>query len=185
MLKRKLTNAIKLAHFDKEAPTNVIADASPVGLGAVLVQEQSHGPVVVSYASRSLSDIERRYSQTEKEDLGLVWAREKLHPYIYGQCFELLSDHNPLEAIYAPKSKPCARIERWVLRLQPYEFKVIHLPGKNNIADPLSRLLKVDMAQQSEFSVMAEERVRFVAINSTPRRCPPMRWSEHKAITRN
>ena len=39
VLKRKLTNAIKLAHFDKEAPTQVIADASPVGLGAVLVQE--------------------------------------------------------------------------------------------------------------------------------------------------
>ena len=169
VLKKKLTNAMKLAHFDKEAPTKVIADASPVGLGAVLVQEQSQGPVVVSYASRSLSDVERRYSQTEKEALGLVWACEKFHPYIYGKCFELLTDHKPLEAIYAPKSKPCARIERWVLRLQPYEFKVIHLPGKNNIADPLSRLLKVDMAQQSEFSKMAEEHVRFVAINSTPK----------------
>ena len=170
VLKKKLTNAMKLAHFDKEAPTKVIADASPVGLGAVLVQEQSQGPVVVSYASRSLSDVERRYSQTEKEALGQVWACEKFHPYIYGQCFELLTDHKPLEAIYAPKSKLCARIERWVLRLQPYEFKVIHLPGKNNIADPLSRLLKVDMAKQSEFSKMAEEHVRFVAINSTPRR---------------
>ena len=42
-------------------------------------------------------------------------------------------------------------------------------PKKNNTADPLSRLLKVDMAQQSEFSKMAEEHVRFVAINSTPK----------------
>ena len=142
-----------------------IADASPVGLGAVLVQEQSHCPVVVSYASHSISDVERRYSQTEKEALGLVWACDKFHPPIYGQCFELLTDHKQLEAIYAPKSKPHARIERWVLHLQPYEFKVIHLPGKNNIADPLSRLLKVVMAQQSEFSKIAEEHVRFVAIN--------------------
>ena len=55
-----------------------------------------------------------------------------------------------------------------MLRPQPYEFKVIHVPGKKNIADPLSRLLKVDMAQQSEFSKMAEDHVRFVAINSTP-----------------
>ena len=69
VLKQKLTNAMKLAHFDKETPTKVIVDASPVGLGAILVQEQSHGPVVVSYASRSLSDVERRYSQTEKEAL--------------------------------------------------------------------------------------------------------------------
>ena len=124
MLKRKLTNSIKLAHFDKEAPTNIIAVASPMGLGAVLLQEQSHGPVVVSYTSSSLSEVERRYSQTEMEVLGLVWACQKLHPYyiilLYGQCFELLTDNKPLEAIYAPKSKPCVRIERWVLRLQPY-----------------------------------------------------------------
>ena len=127
---------------------------APVGWRAVLVQEQSHGRVVVSYASRSLSEVEHRYSQTEKEALGIVWACEKFHPYIllYGPCFELLTDHKPLEAIYVPKSKPCARIERWVLRLQPYEFKVIHLPVKNNIADPLSRLLNLDIAQQSEFS---------------------------------
>ena len=59
-------NAINLAHYDKEAPTKVIADGSPVRLGAVLVQEQSHCHDVVSYASRSLSDVERRYSQTKK-----------------------------------------------------------------------------------------------------------------------
>ena len=75
-------NAIKLAHYDKEAPTKVIAEGSPVGLGVVLVQEQSHCIVVVSYASLSLSDVERRYSQTEKEALGLVWACEKFHLYI-------------------------------------------------------------------------------------------------------
>ena len=46
-------------------------------------------------------------------------------------------------------------------------LKKNHLPGKDNIADPLSRLLKVDMAQQSEFSKMTEEHVRFVAIDST------------------
>ena len=66
-----------------------------------------------------------------------------------------------------PKSKPCARIERCLLRLQSYEFNVIHLSGKNNIVDPLFRFLKVDMAQQSEFSKMTKEHVRFVAINAT------------------
>ena len=79
-----------------------------------------------------------------------------------------MTDHKPLEAIYVPKSKPYARVERWALHLQLYEFKVIHLPGENNIADPLS-LLKVVMTQHSEFSKMAEEHVRFVAINSTPK----------------
>ena len=40
-LKEELAKAMKLAHFDKKALTNVIAEASPVGLGAVLKQEQS------------------------------------------------------------------------------------------------------------------------------------------------
>ena len=138
-LKLCMTRAKTLAYFDKDAPTQVIADASPVGLGAMLVQKQAVGPVIVSYASRSLTDCERRYSQTEKEALGLVWACEKFHPYIYGVEFDLVTDHKPLEAIYSPRSKPCARIERWVLRLQTYQFKVVYIPGPQNIADPLSR----------------------------------------------
>ena len=165
-LKQKLENAVQLAHYDKDAPTMVIADASPVGLGAVLVQRQQDGPVVVSYASRSLTDTERRYSQTEREALGLVWACEKFHPYIYGVRFDLLTDHMPLQAIYSPKSKPCARIERCVLRLQPYEFKVVYHPGKNNIADSLSRLIDVNKAQSN--STNTDEYVRFVTVNATP-----------------
>ncbi|KAK3722797.1 hypothetical protein QZH41_007484 [Actinostola sp. cb2023] len=110
-LKRRLSNAETLGYFDKDAPTQVDADASPVGLGAILTQHQKDGPRVISYASRSLSDTERRYSQTEKEALALVWACEKFHPYVYGVPFELITDHKPLEVIYGIKSKPCARIE--------------------------------------------------------------------------
>ena len=136
-LKLRLSNAETLAYYDKSAPTKVIADASPVGLGAVLVQEQEGEFRVISYASRSLSDTERRYSQTEKEALALVWACERFHVYIYGSEFELLTDHKPLECIYSPKSKVCARIERWVLRMQPYKFKVRYIPSQKKIADAL------------------------------------------------
>lgn len=68
-LKLRLANAETMGYFDKLADTEVIADASPVGLGAVLVQQQGRELCVVSYASRSLSDTECRYSQTEKEAL--------------------------------------------------------------------------------------------------------------------
>ena len=163
-LKDGLAKATTLAYFDKEAPTKVIADASPVGLGAVLVQEQNGVHVPVSYASRGLTDCERKYSQTEKEALSLVWACEKFHPYIYGMKFDLLTDHKPLEVIYGPRSKPCARIERWTLRLQPYDFKVIHIPGLQNIADPLSRLVRSEQCHKHG----ADQYVRFVAVNATP-----------------
>ena len=79
-------------------------------------------------ASKSLSAVERRYSQTEKEALAVVWAYERFHVFLYGIEFELYTDHKPLETIYSSRSKPCARIERWILRIQPYKFQVKCLP---------------------------------------------------------
>ena len=166
-LKKRLTDSETLGYFDKDAPTQVIADASPVGLGAVLTQISKDGPRIISYASRSLTSTETRYSQTEKEALALIWACEKFHPYIYGVPFELITDHKPLEVIYGPRSKPCARIERWVLRMQPYKCKVKYQPGPKNIADPLSRLVS-SMENGSKCSSQAEEYVRFVAVSATP-----------------
>ena len=114
--------------------------------------------------------MEKRYSQTEKEALAVVWACERFHVYLYGTEFELYTDHKPLETVYSSKSKQCARIERWVLRLQPYKFKVKYLPGEQNIADPLSRLLQSDeQAESSTAHRVSDEFVRFVAVTATPR----------------
>ena len=82
-LKKRLSNAETPGYFDKNAPPKVIADASLVGSGAVLVQEQREELRAISYASRSLSDTERRYSQTEKEALAIVWACERFHAHLY------------------------------------------------------------------------------------------------------
>ena len=100
-LKKRLSNSETLGYFDKDAPTQVVANASPVGLGAVLTQMSKDGPRIISYASRGLTNTETSYSQTEKEALALVWACEKFHPYIYGIPFELVTEHKPLEVIYA------------------------------------------------------------------------------------
>lgn len=155
-LKRHMSNPATLGYFDVDDRTQVIADASPVGLGAVLIQMNESGPRIISYASKSLSDVEKRYAQTEKEALALVWATERFHFYLYGRPFELITDHKPLETIFGPKSKPCLRIERWVLRLQAYKAKVIYRPGKSNIADPLSRLAITEKCDSKSFDELAE-----------------------------
>ncbi|KAJ6648539.1 Retrovirus-related Pol polyprotein [Pseudolycoriella hygida] len=138
-----------------------------VGLGAVLIQLNDKGPRVISYASKSLSDTEKRYCQTEKEALALVWSVERFHFYLYGRNFELITDHKPLEVIFAPVSKPCARIERWVLRLQSYRFKVIYKPGKNNIADPLSRLVVTDGPQPC-FDIGTKQHIYSIVAAAAP-----------------
>ena len=136
-----MANVGKLAYFNKSASTKVVADASPVGLGAVLMQNQNGAWVPICYASRSLAECERRYSQTEKGALVFVWACVWYHAFIYGMRFDLVTNHKPLEVIYGPHSKPSAHIECWVIRLQPYDFWVMYGQGQSNVADPLSCLL--------------------------------------------
>ena len=166
-LKNQLANALMMAFYDKEASAEVVTGASPVGLGGILVQEKQGVKRAVAFASRSLSDVERRYSQTEKEALAVVWACERFHLYLTGlQSFQLVTVCKALEAIYGPRSKPSARVERWVLRLMPFKYTVRHVPSGQNIADCLSRLTKIPA---SPHDGVTEEYVRMVAVNATPR----------------
>ena len=66
--------------------------------------------------------------------------------------------------IYSPRSRPSARIERWVLRLQPYDFSVCHIPGKSNIADALSRLTVSNQGGSDR----DEEAIRLIVEGSAP-----------------
>ena len=101
-----------MAYFNPTKHTELIVDASPVGLEAVLPQKTANSdePMhVVAYASRTLTDVERRYSQTEREALAIVWGCEHHHLYLYGAPFTLVTDHQPLETIFSnPSSKPSA-----------------------------------------------------------------------------
>lgn len=139
-LKDIISRRESLALFDPNCPTFLFTDASPVGLGAVLVQSQNGQHRICAYGSKTLSDTERRYAQTEKEALAIVWGVERFHFFLFGIKFEIYTDHKPLTFIFSDKSKPCLRIERWVLRLQCYDYNIKYVTGKNNIADPLSRL---------------------------------------------
>ena len=168
-LTKALSSAQCMAYFDTAKETYVTVDASPVGVSAILSQKtkDKNDEKVVAYASRALTDVEKRYSQTEKEALAIIWGVEHFHLYLYGNDFILVTDHKPLEVIYGSrKSKPSARIERWVLRLQPYSFKVVYKPGSNNPTDYLSRHpTRTSLKQQK----MTEEYVDYLTHNCVPR----------------
>ena len=103
-----------------------------------------------------------------KKPFALVLACERLYAYIYGIKFDLETDHKPLETIYGSRYKPCARIERLVVHLQPYNFQVVYVPGHINSADPLSQLLVGKHTKTATNEHGAEEYVRFVAVQATP-----------------
>ncbi|CAB4013461.1 Retrovirus-related Pol poly [Paramuricea clavata] len=108
-IKNALTSDTVMAYFDQTKPTELITDASPWGLSAILAQNstQHDDRRIVAYVSRSLSEVERKYSQTEREALAIVWAMERLQIYLRGGKFTLYTDCKPIELILGnPKSKP-------------------------------------------------------------------------------
>ena len=107
--------------------------------------------------------------KAEKAALAIVWACKRFHVHLYGIEFELYTDHKALETIYFSRSKPCARIERWILRLQPYKFKIKSLPGGQNIADPLSRLSQTEGPAKTLAHKISDDVVKFVAVTATPK----------------
>jgi hypothetical protein len=160
----------------------LIVDASPVGLGAIFMQNNSKRKEekVIAFASRALNPVEQRYSQTEREALAILWAYEHFHLYVYGSHFTVITDHKPLEQIHAnPRSRCSARLERWSLKLQRYDFTVKYQPGKSNPADYMSRHPQPS-SQSNQYSKIADECICFVA---QPRQYPSMMSKKRQLTT--
>ena len=159
-----LTEEVTTSFFDPQKETTIHIDASPVGVAGILSQEGR----VVTYASRSLTTTEARYSQTEREALAVVWACEHFHTYISGAPITVITDHQPLLGIWK-KPNPPLRIARWGLRLQPYDIKLTYGPGKDNPADFMSRHPTNKQELTSREEKVAEEYINFVVRESTPK----------------
>lgn len=171
-IKRILMKGDYLSFFVPGRKTKLITDASVYGLGAVLIQVEENGTEhIIAFGSKSLTDIETRYSQVEKEALAVIWGMEKFEIFLFGIEFELWTDCRALEFIFAPTSKPNARIQRWVLRAQCFTYIVKHLKGTENIADPLSRLVK----NHEEKDVSQEQWIRAIIEESRPK---ALKWQE-------
>jgi len=124
-----------------DLPFLVTPDASEIGLGATLSQVHEDGVErPVYYASRVLTAAERKWSPTELEALGCIWACERLRPYIFGRPFVLRTDHRNLE-FWRKATPERGRLARWGLRLEEFRpFLIEHIPGRLNVtSDALSR----------------------------------------------
>ena len=138
MLKKAISKDVNLQNFNPKKQVVLQVDASQVGLGAALLQDSK----VIAYASKSLTHAETRYANIEHEMLTVVFGCLKFHHYLYGISFVCNSDHQPLETIHLKHlSDAPPRLQRLLLKLQPYDFMIKYLPGhKVAVADALSRV---------------------------------------------
>jgi hypothetical protein len=139
-LKTQLITAPILQYPNFNKPFYLHTDASGTGLGAVLAQKDDEKrEYAIAYASRSLSRAERNYSTTEQECLAVIWAVEYFKHYFGTTHFFIVTDHAALKWLRTTELK--GRRARWILRLEPYNFTILHRAGKkHNNADTLSRL---------------------------------------------
>ncbi|XP_055715629.1 uncharacterized protein K02A2.6-like [Phlebotomus papatasi] len=151
-----LRSDLLLTHYNPHLPIIVASDASSHAIGCVAYHEFPDGSQKAFYhASRKLTDTESRYSQIEKEALGIIFAVKKFHRFIYGRKFTLLTDHKPLVSVFGNKKgipvHTANRLQRWALILLGYDFDIRYTStDRFGHADVLSRLISAQRRQDDE-----------------------------------
>nr|GEZ05929.1 reverse transcriptase domain-containing protein [Tanacetum cinerariifolium] len=139
-LNKRLTEAPILIGPNWDLPFELMYDASDFAIAVVLGQRHEKHFKPIHYASKMINDVESNYSTTEKEMLAVVYAFEKFRSYLIMNKSIVHTDHFALKYLFAKKDTK-ARLLRWVLPLQEFDFKVLDTKGAENLAaDHLSRL---------------------------------------------
>ncbi|GJX04200.1 reverse transcriptase domain-containing protein [Tanacetum coccineum] len=139
-LKKKLTEAPILIAPDWDLPFEFMSYATTLAIGQVFRATSRKHFRPIHYASKTMNEAESHYTTTEKEMLVVVYAFEKFRSYLILNKSVVYTDHSALKYLFAKKDSK-ARLLRWVLLLQEFDFNVIDTKGAENLAaDHLSRL---------------------------------------------
>jgi hypothetical protein len=136
LVKSALARAPVLKNPDFSKPFELWTDASTHGIGSVLMQEGRP----IAYESRKLSSAEFNYTTTEQELLAVVHSLKVFRPYIQSKFqTQIFTDHRALEWLLS-KQDVSRREARWLEEISRYNLKLSYIPGRTNVADPISRV---------------------------------------------
>ena len=152
--KKEITESPCLAHFDPKKDNYVTTDACNTGLGATVWQKEGEIFRPIAFASRFLTDCERKYAINETELLGALWGIEYSRYCVYGKKVNSLTDHHALQPLLKRNrahKQYSARLTRWLDRLSHINVNVQYTAGKNiPLTDYLSRHPIVNTAENEK-----------------------------------
>ena len=140
-----------MIYFNPNKPIVVRAEASfHDGLSAGLFQDIGKGLQPVHFISHTITETEKRYSQTEKDALAVRWANNRFRMYLLGAPkFKIITGHKPLLSMFNKvTAKLPPRIEHWVMDMQDVDYELIYEPGKDE-QDPLDFLSRHPIQRES------------------------------------
>jgi hypothetical protein len=175
IIKREIASERVLVHYDDNKKLLLATDASPYGIGAVISHRMEDGTErPISFASRTLSETERKYSQVDREALAIVFGVTKFYAYLYGRKFTLITDHKPLVSIFHPNKElphlSAMRMQHYAIYLQAFNYDIEYRKGnRNSNADALSRLpLHVDVPTEAGDADMFQiEQIKQLPVTGT------------------
>ena len=110
-----------LTYYDDGKPCTIQVDASNVGVGDALIQEDK----VIEYHSCALTSTQQCCSNIEREAYALVNGVEHFHHYVFGKLFKVHTDHQPLVQLsIKPLAELSPRLQHLFLRVNKYKLNM-------------------------------------------------------------
>lgn len=154
-----------LVHFNPRLPLVLATDASPYGVGAVLSHVYPDGQErPIQYASQTLSTVQQKYSQVDREAYAIIFGVRKFYQYVYATQFTLVTDNKAIAQIFSPsKGLPllsALRMQHYAVFLESFTYDIKYRPSEQHAnADAFSRL-------PSASTHAAVEEVDFIELNA-------------------
>lgn len=126
-IKHEIASERVLVPYDPRYPLQLACDASPTGIAGVLSHIIDDQERPIAFASKSLKNAEKNYSQIDREALEIMFAVDYFYHYLFGRSLKLITDNQPLLRIFHQNSN-----KRYAVFLSAFNYEVVYKKGIEN-----------------------------------------------------
>jgi hypothetical protein len=125
----------------------IVCDASNIGVGNALLQQQGEELVLLEFGSKKFTATERNWDTREREAFAIKWSCEHYQDYLKGFKVVVFTDHESLKWMDNSSS---GKVQRWALYIQQFNVEIRTIPGFENLtADWMSRAFSDELESDS------------------------------------